>query len=76
MVGVLSRRRGSEDKVDEAIAAVKAHGEQLPGTDDAEAFVAHGFVSTPVICFNRCIISIGRGKTIVEFFSAAISVSV
>ena len=42
----------------------------------AEAFFAHGFCSTPVICFNKCIISIGRGKTIVEFFSAAISVSV
>jgi erythromycin esterase-like protein len=40
MVGVLSRRRGSEDKVDEAVAAVKAHGEPLPGLDDAEAFGA------------------------------------
>ena len=42
----------------------------------AKAFVAHGFFSTPVICFNKCIISIGRGKTIVELFSAAISVNV
>ena len=42
----------------------------------AEAFVTHGLFSTPVSCLSRCIISIGRGKTIVEFFSAAISVSV
>ena len=41
----------------------------------AKSFVAHGFFSTPVICFNKCIISIGRGKTIVER-SRAVLVSV
>jgi erythromycin esterase-like protein len=40
MVGGPVRRRGSEEKVEEAIACVKAHGEPLPGIDDADAFGA------------------------------------
>ncbi len=42
-------------------------------TDQA---AAGPFGSTPVICRSKCSISIGSGKTMVEFFSAAISVNV
>jgi erythromycin esterase-like protein len=40
MVAGLSKRRRAEDNVDEAIAVVKAHAEDLPSIDDAAAFGA------------------------------------
>ena len=47
------------------------------GRHDTCAHAAAGpFGSAPVICRSRCSSSIGNGKTMVEFFSAAISVSV
>ena len=42
----------------------------------AETFVAHDFVSTPVISYKKALTSIGRGKTIVEQFSREITWSI
>ena len=49
-----------------------------PQPEALEAPIAYVelFGSTLVICRSRCNISIGKGNTIVEFFSDAISVSV
>jgi len=44
--------------------------------DSSDHAAAGPLGSTPVICRSRCNSSIGNGKTIVEFFSAAISVNV
>jgi erythromycin esterase-like protein len=40
MVGLLSKRRGAEDNLAEAISVVKDHGEALPQLDDAVGFGA------------------------------------
>jgi erythromycin esterase-like protein len=40
MVGVLSKRPGARDDVDEAITVVKEHGEHLPAIGDVDAFGA------------------------------------
>src|SRR5215212_1971004 len=40
MVGLLSKRRGTEDNVEEAISVVKDHGEALPLLEDPDGFAA------------------------------------